>query len=247
MKQYTEAAQAAHDNLLPLLDAAIASAQDRLSKAKASADHEATAPKLVALIDSADTPRGDAVPGMIQTFAALLNKPATTDGAFLMRSLLSSVKHHGLTSEQAGQIAGAMLSAINGRAPMSLITWPAADKWSEHLHFSDLQQWAAWLAPTQHAKLMASTEKETVARIAAEHDLLQLQRARESLVGMVPVNVSSAVVKIRSNIAERAQGAAGFMWEPLETLEVAPMDYARLVSADGFNRLIEQGALELIV
>jgi len=89
---------------------------------------------------------------------------------------------------------------------MSLITWPAADKWSEHLHFSDLQQWAAWLAPTQHTKLMTGTEKETVARIAAEHDLLQLQRARESLVGMVPVNVSSAVVKIRSNNADRAQG-----------------------------------------
>ena len=247
MKMYTEAAQTAHDSLIPLVDSAIASAKDRLSKATASADHDAIAPKLVALIDGADTPRGDAVPGMIQTYAALLNKPATTDGAFLIRHLASTVKHHGLNSEQAGQIAGAMLSAINGRAPMSLITWPAADKWSEHLHFADLQQWAAWLAPTQHTKLMTGTEKETVARIAAEHDLLQLQRARESLVGMVPVNVSSAVVKIRSNNADRAQGTAGFRWQPLETLEVVPMDYARLVSSDGFNRLLESGQLEVIL
>jgi hypothetical protein len=244
MKQYTEAAQTAHDNLLPLIDAAIASAKDRLEKAKACADHEAITPKLVALIDSADTPRGDAVPGMIQTYAALLNRPATTDGLWLMRSLLSSVKHHGLTSEQAGQIAGAMLSAINGRAPMSLITWPAADKWSEHLHFSDLQQWAAWLAPTQHAKLMASTEKETVARIAAETDLIQLDCARSALANIVPTYINSKVVKIRNNF-NRSQGVSGMMWQPLETLDVAPVDYARLVSANGFDLLIEDGTLEL--
>ena len=48
MKTYTEAAQTAHDNLLPLVDAAIASAKDRLSKATASADNDAIAPKLVA-------------------------------------------------------------------------------------------------------------------------------------------------------------------------------------------------------
>jgi len=100
IKTCTEAAQTAHDNLLPLIDAAIASAKDRLEKAKACADYEAIAPKLVALIDCADTPRGDAVPSMIQTYAALLNRPATTDGLWLMRSLLSSVKHHGLTSGQ---------------------------------------------------------------------------------------------------------------------------------------------------
>jgi len=246
MKTYTEAAQAAHDTLLPLLDAAIASAQDRLEKAKATADNEAVTPKLVALIDDADTPRGDAVPGMIQTYAALLNKPATTDGAFLIRHLASTVKHHGLNSEQAGQIAGAMLSAINGRAPMSLITWPAADKWSEHLHFSDLQQWAAWLAPTQHTKLMTGTEKETVARIAAETDLIQLERARNALTDIVPTYINSKVVKIRSNNADRPQGTAGFKWQPLETLDVAPMDYARLVSGDGFNRLLESGQLEVI-
>ena len=246
MKTYTEAAQTAHDNLLPLVDAAIASAKDRLSKATASADHDAIAPKLVALIDCADTPRGDAVPGMIQTYAALLNKPATTDGPWLIRSLVSSVKHHGLTSEQAGQIAGAMLSAINGRAPMSLITWPAADKWSEHLHFLGLQQWASWLAPTQHTKLMASTEKETVARIAAETDLIQLDCARSALANIVPTYINSKVVKIRNNF-NRSQGVSGMMWQPLETLDVAPVDYARLVSANGFDLLIEEGTLELTV
>jgi len=115
MKTYTEAAQTAHDSLIPLVDSAIASAKDRLSKATASADHDAIAPKLVALIDCADTPRGDAVPGMIQTYAALLNKPATTDGAFLIRHLASTVKHHGWNSEQAGQITcGGVLDCCQG-------------------------------------------------------------------------------------------------------------------------------------
>jgi len=247
MKTYTEAAQTAHDNLLPLVDAAIASAKDRLSKATASADHEAIAPKLVALIDDADTPRGDAVPGMIQTYAALLNKPATTDGAFLIRHLASTVKHHGLNSEQAGQIAGAMLAAIKGNAPASLIEFPAADAWSGQLHHADLQLWAAWLNPDAHKKLMTGTEKETVARIAAETDLIQLERARNALADIVPTFSNSKVVKIRSNNADRPQGTAGFKWQPLETLEVAPMDYARLVSGDGFNRLLESGQLEVIV
>jgi len=44
MKTYTEAAQTAHDSLIPLVDSAIASAKDRLSKATASADHDAIAP-----------------------------------------------------------------------------------------------------------------------------------------------------------------------------------------------------------
>jgi hypothetical protein len=35
------------------------------------------------------------------------------------------------------------------------------------------------------------------------------------------------------------------MWQPLETLDVAPVDYARLVSANGFDLLIEEGTLEL--
>jgi hypothetical protein len=42
-------------------------------------------------------------------------------------------------------------------------------------------------------------------------------------------------------------GTAGFRWQPLETLEVVPMDYARLVSSDGFNRLLESGQLEVIL
>ena len=51
----------------------------------------------------------------------------------------------------------------------------------------------------------------------------------------MPTYINSKVVKIRSNNADRAQGTAGFRWQPLETLEVVPMDYARLVSSDGFN------------
>jgi len=85
------------------------------------------------------------------------------------------------------------------------------------------------------------------ARIAAETDLNQLERARSALADIVPTYINSKVVKIRSNNADRAQGTAGFRWQPLETLEVVPMDYARLVSSDGFNRLLESGQLEVIL
>jgi hypothetical protein len=247
MKQYTEAAQTAHDNLMPLVDAALASAKDRLEKAKACADHEAITPQLVAMIDKAGTPSADAVGGILATYAALLNNPATRDGAWLMRNLASAVKHHSLTPAQASQIAGAMLAAIKGNAPASLIEFPAADVWSSQLHHADLQLWAAWLNPDAHTKLMTGTEKETVARIAAETDLIQLERARNALADIVPTYINSKVVKIRSNNADRPQGTAGFKWQPLETLEVAPMDYARLVSGDGFNRLLESGQLEVVV
>jgi hypothetical protein len=102
------------------------------------------------------------------------------------------------------------------------------------------------LAPTQHTKLLISTEKETVARIAAETDLVQLERARSALADIVPTYINSKVVKIRNNFS-RSQGVSGMMWQPLETLEVALVDYAHLVSANGFDLLIEQGSLELTV
>jgi len=46
MKKYTEAAQTAHDNLLPQLAAAIANALERIKKARADADTKTVTPLL---------------------------------------------------------------------------------------------------------------------------------------------------------------------------------------------------------
>ena len=245
MKQYIEAAQRAHDELLPLLGDAIADAQDRLSKAKATADHDAVTPQLVELLNNADTPPADAIGGIIATYAALLNNPGTRDGAWLIRSLASTAKHHGLKDAQTGQIAGAIIGAIHGKAPVSLIEWPAADAWHKQLHHADRMKWAAWLAPKEHAKLMKRMEATAQARISAETDLIQLEHAREALADLVPESVSSARVRIRNN-TDHTQGVAGCRWKAGETVELEPSEYAALVDSQGFQRLADSGQLEVI-
>jgi len=87
MKKYTEAAQTAHDNLLPQLAAAIANALERIKKARADADTKTVTPLLVDMINNAAIPAGAAVTGIFSTYAALLNNPGTLDGAYLIRHL----------------------------------------------------------------------------------------------------------------------------------------------------------------
>ena len=108
-----------------------------------------------------------------------------------------------------------------------------------------------WLWHFRNDKIM-SNERLTItctrtakARISAETDLIQLKRARQALEDMVPKKMSSTTVRIRNN-AERGQGVAGFRWQGGEMLEIAPTDYARLVSANGFKLLIESGQLEVV-
>jgi len=197
------------------------------------------------MLNNAALPADGAVTGIIATYAALLNNPGTRDGVFLIRHLVSAAKHHGLKDEQAAQIAGAMIAAVHGLAPASLITWPAADDWQEHLHYSDLKQWAAWLAPAEYELFEGRTAAIARDRISAETKLVQLKRARQALEDMVPKKMSSNVVRIRNN-AERGQGVAGFRWEVGEMLEIAPTDYAHLVSANGFKLMIESGKLEVV-
>jgi len=245
MKKYIEAAKKAHEQLMPLVEAATTDAQDRLSKAKEDATAEEVSPLLVDMLNNAALPADGAVTGIIATYAALLNNPGTRDGGFLIRHLVSAVKHHGLKDEQAAQIAGAMIAAVHGLAPTSLITWPAADDWQEHLHYSDLKQWAAWLAPAEYKQFEERTTATAKARISAETDLVQLKRARQALEDMVPKKMSSTAVRIRNN-AERGQGVAGFRWQGGEMLEIVPTDYARLASANGFKLLIESGQLEVV-
>ena len=98
------------------------------------------------------------------------------------------------------------------------------------------------LEPGQFEERTTATAK---ARISAETDLVQLKRARQALEDMVPKKMSSTAVRIRNN-AERGQGVAGFRWQGGEMLEIAPTDYARLVSANGFKLLIESGQLEVV-
>ena len=250
MKKYIEAAQTAHDNLLPQLDAAIANALERIKKARADADTEAVTPTLVDILNNADTPRGDAVQGILTTYAGMLKNPGTRDGSYLIRHLASTVKyhaqHHGLTNEQAGQIAAAILAAIKGKAPASLIEWPAADDWQEHLHYSDLKQWAAWLAPAEYRQFEERTTATAKARISAETDLVQLKRARQALEDMVPKKKSSTTVNIK-NLTERKTGLSGIRWEAGETMALGTEAFAQVIDSPGFQKLLETKTFEVQV
>ena len=245
MNNYSAAAQRAHDNLLPTLDAAIQDATERQRQASMKADPATIRPDLVVMIEGADTPKSDAIGGIVATYAALLNNPATRDGRWLIESLASTVKHHGLKPEQAGQIAGALVAAVHGRAPLSLIEWPAADAWHKHVHHVDLLQWAAWLAPKKYEKYAADMNSTAELRIKADTDLAQLEQARKALSDLVPEFRESNVVRIRNN-GEHGQGIAGIRWQAGEVVEVAANDYARLVAAQGYQRLNESGQLEVM-
>jgi len=245
MKKYIEAAQTAHDNLMPLVDTAIASALERIKKARADAGAEAVTPTLVDMLNNAALPADGAVTGIIATYAALLNNPGTRDGVFLIRHLISAAKHHGLKDEQAGQIAGAILAAIKGNAPASLITWPAADDWQEHLHYSELKQWAAWLAPAEYKQFEERTTKTAKARISAETDLIQLNRARQALEDMVPKKKSSATVNIK-NLTERKTGISGIRWEAGETMALGTEAFAQVIDSPGFQKLLETKTFEVV-
>jgi hypothetical protein len=244
MKKYIEAAQTAHDNLLPQLDAAIANALERIKKARADADTEAVTPTLVVMLNNAAIPADGAVTGIIATYAALLNNPGTRDGAFLIRHLVSATKHHGLKDEQAAQIAGAMIAAVHGLAPASLIEWPAADDWQE-LHYSDLKQWAAWLAPAEYKQFEERTTATAKARISAETDLIQLKRARQALEDMVPKKKSSATVNIK-NLTERKTGVSGIRWEAGETMALGTEAFAQVIDSPGFQKLLETKTFEVV-
>jgi len=245
MKKYTEAAQTAHDNLLPQLDAAIANALERIKKARADADTKAVSPLLVDMLNNAAVPAGGAVTGIFSTYAALLNNPGTRDGAFLIRHLISATKHHGLTNEQAEQIAGAILAAIKGGAPASLIAWPAADDWHEPLSYSDLKQWAAWLAPARYMQFEHHITETAKARISAETDIVQLKRARQALEDMVPKKMSRTTVSIK-NLTERKTGISGVGWEAGETMALGTEAFARLIDSPGFQNLLETKTLEVV-
>ena len=245
MKKYTEAAQTAHDNLLPQLDAAIANALERIKKARADADTKAVTPTLVDMLNNAAIPAGGAVAGIFSTYAALLNNSGTRDGAFLIRHLVSATKHHGLTNEQAERIAGAILATMKGGAPASLIVWPAADDWHEHLSYSDLKQWAAWLAPARYMEFEHHITETAKARISAETDLVQLKRARQALEDMVPKKMSRTTVNIK-NLIQRKTGISGVRWEAGETMALGTEAFAQVIDSPGFQKLLETKTLEVV-
>jgi len=245
MKKYIEAAKKAHEQLMTLVEAATTDAQDRISKAKEDATPDEVSPLLVDMLNNAAIPADGAVTGIFSTYAALLNNPGTRDGAFLIRHLVSATKHHGLTNEQAAQIAGAMIAAVHGSAPASLIEWPAADDWHEHLSYSDLKQWAAWLAPAKYKQFEERTTATAKARISAETDLVQLKRARQALEDMVPKKMSSTAVNIK-NLTERKTGISGVGWEAGETMALGTEAFAQVIDSPGFQKLLETKTLEVV-
>ena len=244
MKKYIEAAKKAHEQLMTLVEAATTDAQDRISKAKEDADTKAVTPTLVDMLNNAAIPAGGAA-GIFSTYAALLNNSGTRDGAFLIRHLVSATKHHGLTNEQAERIAGAILAAMKGGAPASLIAWPAADDWHEHLSYSDLKQWAAWLAPARYMEFEHHITETAKARISAETDIVQLNRARQALEDMVPKKMSRTTVNIK-NLIQRKTGISGVRWEAGETMALGTEAFAQVIDSPGFQKLLETKTLEVV-
>jgi len=246
MKKYTEAAQTAHDNLLPQLEAATTDALERIKKARADADTKAVSPLLVDMLNNAPVPADtEAVAGIFSTYAALLNNSGTRDGAFLIRHLISATKHHGLTTEQAERIAGAILATMKRGTPASLIVWPAADDWHENLSYSDLKQWAAWLVPAKYKHFEERTTETAKARISAETDLIQLNRAMQALEDMVPKKMSSTTVNIK-NLIQRKTGISGIRWEAGETMALGTEAFAKVIDSPGFQKLLETKTLEVV-
>jgi len=246
MKKYTEAAQTAHEQLMTLVEAAIANALERKKKARADADTEAVTPTLVDILNNAAIPADtEAVAGIFSTYAALLNNSGTRDGAFLIRHLVSATKHHGLSNEQAERIAGAILATMKRGTPASLIVWPAADDWHENLSYSDLKQWAAWLVPAKYKQFEHHITETAKARISAETDLVQLKRARQALEDMVPKKMSSTTVNIK-NLIQRKTGISGFQWQGGETMALGTEAFAKVIDSPGFQKLLETKTLEVV-
>ncbi|XKH00782.1 hypothetical protein LG325_11905 [Marinobacter nauticus] len=243
MKQFSTEAQTAHDHLVPLLDQAISHTNDRLEKAKQAASPEALRPDLLAMLDNADTPAADAIGGIIGGYAQLMPNHRARDGGLLIRSLVSTKSHHGLTDDQAGQIAGAIIGAIQGKAHSGLIEWP--ENWHDELHHNDLCQWCEWVAPKAYGDLLASLQDTTKARISAESDLVQLQASQQALADLVPSPSTGAVIQIRNN-AENRQGVAGIHWQAGEVKTLEPAEYAQVIDNAGYQRLADAGQFEVL-
>lgn len=243
MKDYAAAAQQAHDNLTPLLNKAISNTQQRLDKARQATTPEALRPQLLAILEGADTPAAEAIGGILNGYAQLMPDHRARDGGLLIRSLVSTKRHHGLTETQAGQIAGAIIGAINGKGHSGLIEWP--ENWHEQLHHSDLKQWAEWVAPKAYSEFTANLETHTQARISAESDLVQLEASRQALAELVPTPSEGTVIRIRNN-AEFRQGVGGIHWEPGEVKALEPADYMRVTGSNGYQRLADSGQLEVM-
>ncbi|MEO8646547.1 hypothetical protein [Pseudomonas sp.] len=248
MKSYIEAAQQAHKQLTPLLDHAIADANTNLAQAKDAGDRKVITQKLVAAINAAEKPHADAVPGILASYAGMLRDPGIHDGSRMIAALSSTVSvgaGYSITDKQAAIIAVAILAAVHGKAPLSLIEWPAADAWHTVMSFESLLRWAAWVAPAEHAAVVADMADAAKQLIQAEIDLLHLSRASQALGNLIPKPSSGEFVRIK-NHAEHKQGAAGIRWQAGETLEVSNNDYVRLISHAGFKQLTEAGQFEIM-
>lgn len=243
IKHYATEAKTAHSHLMPLLSQAIDDTQARLATAAQAASADTIRPNLEGMLANADTPPAEAVNGILSGYLQLMPAHRAREGGLLIRSLVSTKKHHGLSDAQASQIAGAMLAAINGKGYSGIIEWP--ENWQADLSQSELNQWAEWVAPKEHAKLMASLETHTKTRISAESDLVQLKTSRNALAALVPAPSSGTVIKIRNN-ADKRQGVSGIHWEGGEVKEIAPADYARVTQNTGYQLLAESGQLEVL-
>lgn len=245
IQKFTTAAQQAHDTLTPLLAQAIEDTQAILNEAKQAASIEPLRPELIDMLNSADTPPADSVASILSGYCDLLPAHSGRDSGLLIRSLVSTKSYRALSDKQAGQIAGAIIASIHGKAPQSLTEWPAAEDWHKQLHDSDLQLWAAWAAPEKYSKFKRKIDTHTESRMSAESDLMQLEVSQQALAELVPTPSAGHKIVIRNN-AEHRQGIAGIQWQPGEEKPLTSADYAVLTSSTGYEQLTQDNVLEVV-
>jgi hypothetical protein len=246
-KHFTEEAQKAVEHLAPYLDKALEVERENLERANQSLSREEEELCLVKILNEVETPPIESIIATLGNYAGLLPKEKTRDGKLFIRSLVSIKKYHGLTDEQAGQVARSIIGSIHNKATVTLVQWPDADTWHSALAYSDLRQWCEWVAPKEYGKLRKRLDSHLRALIAAEKNILNLETSKRALeqLGIHAVSCDGKKIKIRNN-GDLKQGVAGLRWEPGETLTLAPETYGEMIHHAGFAGLVEMGQMEVV-
>ncbi|MCW8917522.1 MAG: hypothetical protein OQL08_01700 [Gammaproteobacteria bacterium] len=246
MNAYHTAAQAAQAALSTAHADALADTQARLQHATGAASADAIRPRLLDMLEHAETPAADTVTSMLSTYAAMFAPHLQRDGEMMIRSLRSMKKQQGLTDAQCSAVAGSLLACIHGKAPSGLIKFPAPTAWHFNISLADLHQLAGWVVPDAHAELQAELDELTGERFKAERDLARLEAHKQALDKLAAALKTSPsnVMRIRSNAPNR-QSVAGVFFEPGEVRELTPAEYGEIADHAGYRRMISAGQLEV--
>jgi hypothetical protein len=246
MHTYQTAAQAAHADLLDKLSEAQTEARQRQQQAAQAVSDDTMRPHLLGIITNTDTPTADTVAATIASFAAMMPAHKARDGAAMIAHLTSIKKHNGLSDKQAGQVIGAMMACIHGKASAGLTEWPSRETWHHALSVAELHQWAEWAAPDAYAELQADVQRAMRDRFEADRDLARLESDQKALDLLAATQGDNDNVIRIANPTARRQRIGTVMFEPEAVTELTDRDYAAVVQHGGFQRLIAAGDLAVV-